>query len=971
MNDETKFHTEEFFDEVLIPVPPLEADSPREESPVREEIPVQEELSAQEEISVEEDDFSTDEGETGDEKTRLFDSFEDGEGDGNSKTRVAADPFSEGGEVGMTIPDGADEAEAEEKMIRRRRRRKVLSVLGKTGKYTGKTVLFVARKFVTYSLTLLLTVLLVGMIVGAVVGVAFMVYLQEFVDSDCPELQTLKYDSSQTTALYYTDRDGNLIELEEDRLSSSENRMWVAYDEIPQMLIDAYTAIEDQRFWEHNGVDTKRTLSAVYNFFVPSGSQYGGSTITQQLIKNVTGDNQNTMQRKIQEIFRALNVESKYDKTEIMEMYLNTIFLSENCYGVRAAAVEYFGKELSELTLNECAALASIGKSPVQYDPLINPQDNLERRNLVLREMLRQEKITQEQFDEAYDTPLQLVEDSETYVYTETVHSYYIDAVIDDVIADLMETYGYDERQASIQLYSGGLQIVTCMDPNVQHILETIYTDESYWPSTTGIQAQSAMCIMDAKTGNLLGIVGGRGEKKVSRGLNRATHSKRQCGSSIKPISVYAYALETGLYNYVGPCDDVPVLLEPSTGALWPNNATRTFTGRSSLENAIQRSLNTVAVDTCNTLGVNMVYQNMMRSGFTTLVENYTAANGAHFSDAALSPLSLGSFTFGVTVREMTQAYACFANGGVTSKARTYSVVRDAQGNVVLDNSQNPEALYSEDTAFMITRLLQTVISGSAGTARSYIDFHRKFDGLEVAAKTGTTNDNKDLYFCGYTPDLVGSCWYGYDNNKTITARGGAAAGLWNHAFRMVYEYYEEAGIPFQKQFKQPSTVAYAGDTGLRICTISGKLATEACEKDIGHYLGGGSVVTSNFYYTKSKTPTEYCDKHILVDWDRVTQSISVPGCSCPAENLVKVGFRLLDKEERCFERNVRISDASYIYINVPAGYVYPTSGSVPFFQNLYGEGEYPGYNGSSHNSVCTAHFGHSAASPGDTSGNE
>lgn len=921
MSDERRFHTEEFFDEISDPE--LVSEEGTEESG---DAPVPETEQP------------------GGGKTRLFDSFEKNEGDGDD---------GDGGDGdGDSGKDG-------------RKRRKALAVLGKTGKYSGKTLLFILRKAVTYGLSLLFTVLLVAIVVGAVVGIAFMVYLQDFVDSDCPELQTLKYDSSQTTALYYTDREGNLVELTEDRLSSSENRMWVAYDQIPEMLIDAYTAIEDQRFWEHNGVDTKRTLSAVYNFFVPSGSQYGGSTITQQLIKNVTGDNQNTMQRKIQEIFRALNVEAQYDKTEIMEMYLNTIFLSEGCYGVRAAAEEYFGKELSELTLNECAALASIGKSPVKYDPLINPQDNLERRNLVLREMLRQEKITQEQFDEAYDSPLHLVEDAENYIYTEKVHSYYIDAVIDDVIADLMETYGYDERQASIQLYSGGLQIVTCMDPKVQSILETIYTNESYWPATTGIQGQSAMCVMDPKSGNLLGIVGGRGEKKVSRGLNRATHSKRQCGSSIKPVSVYAYALETGLYNYVGPCDDVPVLFEPSTNGMWPNNATRTFTGRSSLENAIQRSLNTVAVDTCNTLGVDMVYRNMVRSGFTTLVKDYVSANGTYFSDEALSPLSLGSFTFGVTVREMTQAYACFANGGLTSKARTYSVVKDSQGNVVLDNSQKPDSLYSEATAFMITRLLQTVISGPAGTARSYIDFHRAF-GLEVAAKTGTTNDNKDLYFCGYTPDLVGGCWYGYDNNKTITARGGAAAGLWNHAFRMIYEYYEEEGIPYRKEFTQPSNVAYAGDTGLRICTVSGKLATEACENDIGRYLGGSSVVTSNFYYLRSETPTQYCDKHILVDWDRVTQSICVPGCSCPAENLVKVGFRRLDKEDRCFERDVRISDASYIYIDVPSGYVYPTSGNVPFFQNLYKEGEYPGHNGSTHNSVCTQHFSHQGASSGE-----
>ncbi|MBQ9794401.1 MAG: transglycosylase domain-containing protein, partial [Clostridia bacterium] len=269
-----------------------------------------------------------------------------------------------------------------------------LTALKYTGKFSFKTVLFLVRKALTYTLNVVLTAIIVGVLVGAVCIMAFMIYLNSYVNADFTGLDNLKYDSSLTTSLYYVDEHGNEIELEEDRLSSSENRLWVPYDEIPKILVDAYVAIEDQRFWEHNGVDTKRTLSAVYNFFVPSGSSFGGSTLTQQLIKNVTGENDTTIQRKIQEIFRALDVEKKYDKTEIMEMYLNTIYLSQNCYGVRAAAETYFGKQLSELTLNECAAIASIGKSPVKYDPILNPQYNLERRNLVLREMLAQGLIT-------------------------------------------------------------------------------------------------------------------------------------------------------------------------------------------------------------------------------------------------------------------------------------------------------------------------------------------------------------------------------------------------------------------------------------------------------------------------------------------------------------------------------------------------------------------------------------------------
>lgn len=845
-------------------------------------------------------------------------------------------------------------------------RKKVLSVVGKTAKYSGKTVLFIVRKVLTYTLNVLLTVLIIGVLVAACVALAFMIYLGNYVNSDFPELDNLKYDSSLTTSLYYVNDEGREVELEDDRLSSSENRMWVAYSDIPQQLVKAYVAIEDMRFWEHNGVDTKRTLAAVYNFFIPSGSAYGGSTITQQLIKNVSGNNEETIQRKVQEIFRALNVDKKYSKTEILEMYLNTIYLSENCYGVRAAAQEYFGKELSDLTLNECAAIASIGKWPIHYDPLVNPLNNLERRNLVLREMLRQEVITEEEYYEAYDAPLVLSNDDDTGTYTEFVHSYYIDAVIDDVIADLMTEYNYSEQEASLMLYSGGLHITTCLNPDIQGILEEVFVNEKYWPKTTGLKAQAAMCVMDQKTGDLLGIVGGRGEKKISRGLNRATHSKRQCGSSIKPISLYAFALETGLYNYAGPCDDIPYSYDKDEKAFWPNNATNRYEGSVSLEYAIQRSLNTVAVNTCNRLGVARVFNNLINSGFTSIVSSYTSPRtGVTFSDQALSPLSLGSFTFGVTVREMTQAYACLANSGVTSKARTYTTVTDSMGNIVLSNGEEHSVLYTESTAFMITRLMQTVVTGPYGTARRYCTFFNKYEGLEVAAKTGTTNDNKDLYFCGFTPDLVAACWYGYDNNKTITSASSSCGELWNTVFEKIYKFYEDNDIPYTKTFAIPGSVGYAENTGIRICTISGKLATDACENDIAYITGEAeSCVTSNFYYLKTEPPTEYCDKHVLVQWDRKTKAICMPGCNCPESDLVWAGFRLKTKQERLFKGNLKISDAQYIYIDVPEDYLYPSSTGVPFFRNLYSKEkdhqEYPGYTSSSgdpYNRICLEHF--------------
>ena len=821
----------------------------------------------------------------------------------------------------------------------------------RAARMTAKTVLFIFRKVSTYLLNILLTLLVVGMITGAAVAVAFVIYIRNYVDPSFDELDNLKFDSALSTTMYYVDANGNEILLENDTLQSSENRMWANYQDIPKTLIDAYIAVEDQRFLEHNGVDTTRTASAIYNFFIPTSSSYGGgSTITQQLIKNVSGDNEATIQRKVQEIFRALDVEKKYTKEEIMEMYLNTIYLSHGSYGVRVAAQTYFGKELNELTLAECASIASIGKWPTHYDPISNPKNNLTRRNLVLKLMLEQGKITKEEFDEAYDAPITLADGSEEE-YSENVHSYYIDAVMDDVIADLMAKYGYDKLTASQVLYSGGLQIVTCLDPVIQECAEKIFTDSSYWPSTTGMQAQSAICIMDPDTGNLLAIVGGLGEKRESRGLNRATHSYRQCGSSIKPISIYALALENGVIKPNTPVDDVPPVYYEESGTYWPKNSSNKYNGIVSPDYAIQQSLNTVVVRLCEKMGVETVYNNLKSYGYTTLVDSMTLANGTILSDINTSPLALGGMTKGVTVREHTQAYATLANRGMTSKARTYSEVRDSTGKVILDNNEQHEVKYRESTAAILTEMLTHVVE--SGTAASRVTFGKSL-GLEVAGKTGTTNDKKDVYFAGYTPDFVACCWYGYDRNNVITSSGNPAASLWNSVFKEIYAYYEKNGIEYKKTFDVPASCV----TDFEYCTVSGKLATDACRNDLYCMQNGSSCVATGMFEA-SEVPTEYCDKHIALAWDQVTGGICLDGCGCPAENLITVGFRVTSLADRALIGEVKVEDAQYMYTEVPEGYVYPTDPNVPFFQNIFPENISFGYSVKTRpaNRLCTEHY--------------
>jgi penicillin-binding protein 1A len=779
----------------------------------------------------------------------------------------------------------------------------------KVAKVTAKSSLFVLKKVLTYVLNIVLTVLLVGVITGAVVALAFVIYIKNYIDPEFNGLENLKFDSSLSTTLWYIDKNGNEVELTDDRLHGSENRLWADYNTIPKNLINAYVAVEDQRFFEHNGVDIKRTSSAIYNFFIPTSNSYGGgSTITQQLIKNVSGENETTIQRKVQEIFRAFNVEDRYTKEEILEMYLNTIYLSQNTNGVRAAAETYFGKELKDLNLTECAALAAIAKSPIKYDPIINPKYNLERRNLVLKLMLEQEKITQEEFNEAYDAPL-AINRKENYEYSEKIHSYYIDTVFQDVEQALIDQKkAANKTTADQMIFSGGLKIITCLDPDVQAALEEVFTNESYWKAETGIKSQAAMCVVDTHTGNLLGVVGGRGEKKINLGFNRATQSKRQCGSSIKPLSVYTLAIDAGLITYAGPVDDVPTVQLEKDGKniLWPPNAGKTgYSGQVPLTYAVKKSLNTTAVALCNELGVERVFDNLKeKMGFTTIYKSITK-NGKTYSDMQLSPLSLGSFTEGVTVREMTQAYNVLANGGKFKKARSFTEVRDSKGAVLVKNEDEESEVFKPSSTYIMTSLLFHVVkSGTGGTASGQLSLMKEFPDLEVAGKTGSTNDDKDHYFCGYTPDYVGCTWYGYDNNKTITQKG-MAISLWDNVMKLIYRNNKAKGISYKQKFDVPVDIV----KDVPYCFVSGKKPTNACNHDKKE-----TTVFNDGVFTIDTVPQAECDKHVLVKYDDVNKGVSVGGC--PEENLIDVGLRIIDN--RIF--NIGTLDTTYTYPPVQGG---------------------------------------------------
>ena len=597
-----------------------------------------------------------------------------------------------------------------------------------------------------------------GGITAVIIGTIMFNYVVDYKNSaSVLSLETYRDEQNQTSILLYTDQNCKRKEL--TRLHGTENRVWVDYDEIPENLIWAFVCLEDKRFFDHNGVDWLRTAKA----FI-SDSNQGGSTLTQQLIKNLTKQNEATFIRKFNEITRALNLEKYYKKKEILEAYLNTIYLGAGCYGVKTAAETYFGKELDELTIAECAMLAGITQNPYMYNLFSNLEGAKDDRQwLALQCMLEQGKITQKQRDKAWKAKIKLADRNASKkddVNTEIeIQSYYVDYVIDEVIADLQKEFGYDYQEAWRQVYCGGLTIETACDLDAQEKLENIYENRIGFPyaiEREGKLPESAATVMDYQ-GRIVAIVGGTGKKTLNRSLNRASSSFRQPGSSMKPLSVY------------GPCIDMGIITSPTTtvlnqcitlpdGSDWPRNyAGDKGSGKFiTVETAVAQSLNTTAARLLNeTIGVENSYK--------YVTERFHLAH-LTASDKDLSPLAVGGTNGGVSTLEMASAYAVFGNGGRYYEPYSYYRVLDRDGKVILDNT-NPkyEEAMSERAADLMRRILNSVVYKTYGTA-----YGCGVSGLETFAKTGTTTDNNDKWTCIGTPYYVCAIWYGYDQQANI-----------------------------------------------------------------------------------------------------------------------------------------------------------------------------------------------------------
>lgn len=705
----------------------------------------------------------------------------------------------------------------------------------------GKASVRVIKKTLGVVAKSIVSLILVGAITMSIVITVLTVYVMKFVDP-ASDIDLKSASLGYSTVLVATDSEGNETEI--DRLHSLENREWVDLDQIPSHVRDAFVYTEDKRFYQHDGVDWQRSFMAFANLFLHFYStKQGGSTITQQLIKNITKENDVSIERKVQEIFNAINLEKVYSKDQILESYLNVIPLDNNIAGVQAASKYYFGKDVSQITVPEAATLAAMTRSPRGYSPIYNPDKNKERRNYVYQNMLENGAITQEEFDTYYNSDITIVNDptfENPDSTTSGYNSWFVDNVIDEVVGDLVEKKGYTEEYAENLLLTGGLKVYTTEDPRIQSILEQKYLEDSTFFNsgmTVDENLQSAMVIMDYN-GEIKAMVGRRGQKEGDRLFNLATMAKRQPGSSIKPISAYAPAIERNLITYSTLMEDSPIkIVEEGVERDWPQNYSKRYDGNVTIVDALQRSLNTIPVKLVQQLDPNTSFDFLTEKlGISTLVRSETLENGKGVSDIALSPLSLGGLTYGIELHELTAAYQIFGAQGVYTEPHSYTKVVDASGNVILEADSEVTRAISPETATVMNRLLQQVVEGPRGTGTA-----AKLSNFTVVGKTGTSDPTKDQYFVGLTPYYVAGVWYGYENGDLLgnyNAKFARITQVWKNVMADVMD-----GLP-AKEFELSDQVIEKN-----YCTETGMLAKDTCPSQA---VG---------YYKKDYLP-DYCTAH-------------------------------------------------------------------------------------------------------------
>lgn len=682
-------------------------------------------------------------------------------------------------------------------------------------------------------------------------------------------------DLKQSGKIY--DREGNYIE----DLSDMENRQIVPLSQIPKHLQDAVTSIEDERFATHHGIDIKRIFGAIIYDIKTMSKAQGASTITQQVIKNNILSPEKTFTRKLQEMYLAIQLERKLSKDQILHAYLNTMFLGGNAYGVQAASLYYFGKNVEELTIGESALIAGLTQNPAKFFPYSqrnkdNPENYLQRQKLVLNKMLELGKINQDQYTQALNEPLNF---KTTEAAVSTKYQWFIEPAIDQIALDLAEKYNISESEARQKLRTGGYDIYLTINTKVQEKAESVINDPKYYPKIPEkdmyysinskdkqlIQPQSAAVIMDSTNGEVIAIVGGRGPHPL-RSNNRATDVDvaRQPGSAIKPISVYAPALDKKIITAGSVIEDSPMpqdFVDSNKG--WdPKNYNNRFGGLTTIREAVKDSVNLIPVKLLRTLGTSTSIDYLRNKFHLSTIETQGGTN-----DKNLPALALGGLTHGVTPLEMAAAYAVFANNGVYSEPVMYSKVLDNNGTVLLEKTSDQSRAISGQAAYIMGNMLETVAKSGTGTKA-------RFGNMPVGGKTGTSDDHTNGYFMGITPYYSGAVWIGHDNKQYSVPGlvGGTEAPMWRDIMKVAHEGLEV------KAFTKPSGIVSA-----QVCLDSGKAPTELCALD----PRGSRVKTEIFI--EGTEPVELCDIHVSVDVDISTGKLAT--ADCPSELIQKKVF--------------------------------------------------------------------------------
>ena len=821
--------------------------------------------------------------------------------------------------------------------------------------------------------TVLLIVLVCGFVFVGILGD----YLQKDVLPESADYSFNISDLEQTSRIWYVDASGNIQLLQE--LYTTYDREWVKYEDIPEDLIHAAIAIEDKRFYEHQGVDWITTVKACLNMFMGGDSQFGGSTITQQLIKNDTGDNSVTVQRKVMEIFRAQYAEKLYEKDTIMEYYLNYIYFGRGCYGIKSAAEEYFGKELQMLTTAECAALISITNNPSLYNPyrtsldkgdMTGAERNRIRQINTLDQMREQGWITQEEYDTAvaqemvfksgidkadrwqicgnqncgfegivadfttengYFCPQCGTKTTIDENASQEVYSYFVDTVLEDVAQEIAEQNGTDwdsldsksKTRYKERVCQSGYNIYTTLDMKVQKQVDKIYGNVKELPNDRSAQQlQSAIVVIDNSTGDIVALSGGVGEKVVHDGLNRATDSKLQAGSVLKPLAVYAPAFENGTVSPATVVKDLPISY---SGGAFPKNDNRKYNYTRTVYSGIVSSINTISCRTLGMIGFQHSYDfSKYKFGLEGLTDYYVASNGKVMNDLDYAPLGLGGLTLGVTVRDMAEAYATFPSSGAWREARTFTKVYDSDGNLVINNTQDSRQILSEKTVTYMNYCLYNAANAGTGT-------HAVFSGHTVAGKTGTTSSARDRWFCGYTKYYTASIWVGYDQPeeiKLVNSSGNPGARL----FKKVME-------PLHKGLQKKSLYSTGKMTSVSICLDSGLRATDACKKD----ARGLDRVTSVYVYP-SDVPSGTCNKHVLMDVCKTGNGVATDYCEAcmEFEKDLKISEMALVKFSKSEISEIKAAIGKGLVNSFYADYfVYYNDGPWKGFENKYPDNTY------------------------------